>query len=678
MSFNFRSLRTQCMFIGGLLIFIAMVILGASSYYYANKYLQESENNSIKLMSENSHIKVNTRLSELIGYLESAADTARLKNAKDKDTILSALNDCMVRAKDFSVVAYVDLNGNAIRQNGEISSVLNREYFKHIMETKEKYISEVLISSTTNQPATILIVPVMNNGKMTGMVYGSLELSDFQSFVNDINFAKTGSAYLLDEMGTIIVHSKNPELVKKINLNGENNPAKIKNEIPIDSRLTQLYTNSLKTSELVSGVFNFGNNDLQFGTFSTIDLPGGKKWTLAIVAPESEVNEPINTLTRNIILITIICIIIAMIIAMYLSEKLATPIIQIKDQLNQLASGNLGLPKLNINSKNELGDLAHACNKMIEDLKTLLHQIQKTVEQVAAASEELTASADQSAQVTVQVAQSIADVATSSNAQVESIDKSTKVIENITSEIHSVSIMANNSANYAQDAVTKAQNGNEFVNKAVIQMQQIQDTVTTSASVVSRLGDRSKEIGQIIETISAIAAQTNLLALNAAIEAARAGDHGRGFAVVAEEVRKLAEQSREAAGQIATLIGEIQAETNNAVISMNAGTEEVKVGTSAVSNAGSTFIEIVKLVEQVATQITNLSTTARDIANGTTTIVSSIQSIDTESQKVAEQTQAVSAATEEQSASMEQIASSSQSLANLAQELQDTAHKFKF
>ena len=678
MSFNFRSLRTQCMFIGGLLIFIAMVILGASSYYYANKYLQESENNSIKLMSENSHIKVNTRLSELIGYLESAADTARLKNAKDKDTILSALNDCMVRAKDFSVVAYVDLNGNAIRQNGEISSVLNREYFKHIMETKEKYISEVLISSTTNQPATILIVPVMNNGKMTGMVYGSLELSDFQSFVNDINFAKTGSAYLLDEMGTIIVHSKNPELVKKINLNGENNPAKIKNEIPIDSRLTQLYTNSLKTSELVSGVFNFGNNDLQFGTFSTIDLPGGKKWTLAIVAPESEVNEPINTLTRNIILITIICIIIAMIIAMYLSEKLATPIIQIKDQLNQLASGNLGLPKLNINSKNELGDLAHACNKMIEDLKTLLHQIQKTVEQVAAASEELTASADQSAQVTVQVAQSIADVATSSNAQVESIDKSTKVIENITSEIHSVSIMANNSANYAQDAVTKAQNGNEFVNKAVIQMQQIQDTVTTSASVVSRLGDRSKEIGQIIETISAIAAQTNLLALNAAIEAARAGDHGRGFAVVAEEVRKLAEQSREAAGQIATLIGEIQAETNNAVISMNAGTEEVKVGTSAVSNAGSTFIEIVKLVEQVATQITNLSTTARDIANGTTTIVSSIQSIDTESQKEAEQTQAVSAATEEQSASMEQIASSSQSLANLAQELQDTAHKFKF
>ncbi len=676
MSSNFQNLRTQCMVIGGLLIFLAMGILGITSYHFANIYLQESETDSVRLLSENAELKVNARLAELIGYLEATADTARLKNANDQTAILSALNDCMARAKELSIVGYVDLKGNAIRQNGERSSVAEREYFKKVMQTGKSYVSEVLISSTTQKPAVILAVPVMTNGKMSGIVYGSYELSNLQSIAQDIKFAKTGFAYLVDQAGTVIVHSKNQDLVQQVNLNGDANTANVKNPSPIDPKLTQLYKDSLETTDLVSGVYTFGSDELKFSTFSTINLPGGNKWTLGITAPESEVNESINTLLRNTIVITIVCIIIAMLVVMYLSTKLTTPIIEIRNQLTKLAAGNLALPELSINSKNELGELAAACNKMVRDLKSLLQQIQKTIEQVAASSEELTASAEQSAQVTTQVAQSITEVASSSDAQVDAINSSTHIIEAIASDIDDVSVKANNSASQAQNAVQKAQDGNAYIDKAVTQMQQIETTVTKSADVVTKLGERSKEIGQIVATISAIAAQTNLLALNAAIEAARAGEQGRGFAVVAEEVRKLAEQSHDAAKQIASLIGEIQSETDTAVIAMNAGTEEVKIGAAVVSDAGNAFISIVELVEQVAKEIVALSSTANHIANGTTTIVSSIKSIDIESQKVAEQTQTVSAATEEQSASMEQIAASSQSLATLAQELQDTAHKF--
>ena len=673
---NFQNLRTQCMVIGGLLIFLAMGILGITSYHFANIYLQESETDSVRLLSENAELKVNAQLAELIGYLEATADTARLKNANDETAILSTLTDCMARAKEFNVVAYVDLKGNAIRQNGVRSSVAEREYFKKVMQTGKSYVSEVLISPTTQKPAVILAVPVMTNGKMSGIVYGSYELSNLQGIAQDIKFAKTGFAYLVDQAGTIIVHSKNQDLVQQVNLNGDANTANVKNPSPIDPKLTQLYKASLETADLVSGVYTFGSDELKFSTFSTINLPGGNKWTLGITAPESEVNESINTLLRNTIIITIVCIIIAMLAVMYLSTKLTTPIIEIRNQLTKLAAGNLALPELSINSKNELGELAAACNKMVRDLKSLLQQIQKTIEQVAASSEELTASAEQSAQVTTQVAQSITEVASSSDAQVDAINSSTHIIEAIASDIDDVSVKANTSASQAQNAVQKAQDGNAYIDKAVTQMQQIETTVTKSADVVMKLGERSKEIGQIVATISAIAAQTNLLALNAAIEAARAGEQGRGFAVVAEEVRKLAEQSHDAAKQIASLIGEIQSETDTAVIAMNAGTEEVKIGAAVVSDAGNAFISIVELVEQVAKEIVALSSTAKHIANGTTTIVSSIKSIDSESQKVAEQTQTVSAATEEQSASMEQIAASSQSLATLAQELQDTAHKF--
>ncbi|WP_371363682.1 methyl-accepting chemotaxis protein [Sporomusa rhizae] len=208
-------------------------------------------------------------------------------------------------------------------------------------------------------------------------------------------------------------------------------------------------------------------------------------------------------------------------------------------------------------------------------------------------------------------------------------------------------------------------------------MAQIEETVRNSAQVVAKLGERSKEIGQIVDAISGIAGQTNLLALNAAIEAARAGEQGRGFAVVAEEVRKLAEQSQEAAKKIAGLIGEIQGDTDKAVASMNDGTREVNVGADVVNAAGVAFREIIDMVSQVSSQIKEISAAIQQMASGSQQIVGSVKKIDDLSKSSAGEAQNVSAATEEQLASMEEIASASQALAQLAQDLQVAVARFR-
>ena len=122
-----------------------------------------------------------------------------------------------------------------------------------------------------------------------------------------------------------------------------------------------------------------------------------------------------------------------------------------------------------------------------------------------------------------------------------------------------------------------AQKGEALMNEAMAKMAGIEQSVLHSAEVVEKLGESSKQIGEIVDTISGIADQTNLLALNAAIEAARAGETGRGFAVVAEEVRKLAEQSREASEQIKERIAGVQRDTAEAVAAMQSGTSEVQV-----------------------------------------------------------------------------------------------------
>lgn len=386
-----------------------------------------------------------------------------------------------------------------------------------------------------------------------------------------------------------------------------------------------------------------------------------------------------STITKILVLVILAALILAIILGFVIAKQIDTRLKGIVKYLEILADGDFSkeIAKSSLEDRSEFGTISRAVEKMKNNIRALLKNLMETSEHMAASSEELTASSEQSAQAANQVAGSVTEVAQGAENQMKATDQAGQIVEKIAVSINQVSQKSQQVASSANHTMQTATDGESIIKRAVSEMKTIVEKTNATSTVISKLEDKSKQIGQIVETISGIASQTNLLALNAAIEAARAGDAGRGFAVVAEEVRKLAEQSETAAEQITSLIGEVQSSTREAVVFMDTNQKEIISGVQAVDDAGSNFNNILGMVGDMTKQIDAITSSIDEVTKGTTHVVTAVQGIAAESRKAFEQTQTISAATEEQSASVEEIASASEHLAQMAADLQKAVQKFK-
>ena len=378
--------------------------------------------------------------------------------------------------------------------------------------------------------------------------------------------------------------------------------------------------------------------------------------------------------------VTVAIVVIALsIISRVIAGGITTPLTRMVELFHHLKAGDFRKSDLiDPNRGDEFGIMSQAIRDMRETIANLLKKTANSSEQLAASSEELTASAHQSAQASEQVAQSVTNSASSVVEQQQNVGEAMESIDSAMVSINNLNKTANVVSDHATRANSQAATGSGAVDNAVQQIISVEKIVNDSAATVDKLGKRSQEIGQIVEAISGIAEQTNLLALNAAIEAARAGEHGRGFAVVSEEVRKLAEESQNAAQKIASLIGDIQADTTEAVASMQKGTQAVREGSESVQKLSETFDQIKEATDSVAGEARNMVQELVLVSQATEKIRTNSQKIEEKSNHVSREMESVSAASQEQSASAEEIASASDELSRLAQDLQNSLQSFKY
>lgn len=388
-------------------------------------------------------------------------------------------------------------------------------------------------------------------------------------------------------------------------------------------------------------------------------------------------SKQIQDIKFQMILLGVFAVVISLIIAMVVGSLMSRPINGMAKAAKRIAEGDLTAEQIRIKNRDEVGDLALAFNQMATNLKELIKNVRQNTVQVSGSAAELTASADQTIQATEQITSSIQEVASGSEAQGKNATESSEAMKNMTKGIQQLASTTAAVSELAMETNSEAKKGNESLHRVISQMTTINTAVLESASVVKNLDGHSIEIGNIISIITDIAEQTNLLALNAAIEAARAGDHGRGFAVVADEVKKLAEQSKKSAEQIATLISEIQQDTNRAVAVMDTGTQEVQIGMQVVKVAEEGFAKIVELIEQVSMQIQEATTVSEEMSSSAEQIYASFDEIATIAQMSSSNLQNVASASEEQLATIEEVAASASTLSNMAEELHTQVSRFK-
>jgi len=319
--------------------------------------------------------------------------------------------------------------------------------------------------------------------------------------------------------------------------------------------------------------------------------------------------------------------------------------------------------------RSELKPISTAVNQMLDSLRLMVDEMHGVSDEVAGSSNLMASVARETSDGVQATATTISGLARGAEDQVNSMMIASSTISQMAEEIDRVAEAAREVAKYSLEARVTVEDGADAIDRATDKMGKLVGTTTSSAQAMHDLGERSEQIGLIVDVITDIADQTNLLALNAAIEAARAGEHGKGFAVVAGEVRKLAEGSARAANQIAGIVREIQRTIGGTVVLMENSTKEADEGAKVVGNAGQSLNRIKTAVETIGAETHAISQATDSIAEGSNKVVEIISTVASISEESASSTEEVSACVEEQTASMEEISAAAAELAETAERL---------
>jgi methyl-accepting chemotaxis protein len=528
--------------------------------------------------------------------------------------------------------------------------------WRQVVETQQGVFQDFApYAPSNNEPAAFIGYPVKDpNGNLTAVVALQLSLEAINEIMQQrTGMGETGETYLvgpdklmrsdsfLDPQG----HSVKASFAGNVAGNG------------IDTHASQ---EALRGNNGTEIVIDYNGNPV-LSAYTPIHF-GDITWALIAEIDEAEIRQPINSLIKSIVIIASVLIIFIAMFALLIATKITRPLIQGVDFAKTISSGDL-TTHLDIQQKDEIGDLAGALNEMGGNLRTMFQDISSGVQTLSSASTELSAISNQMSANSEQTTEKANGVAAAAEEMSVNMNSVAAASEETSVNVNMVAAAAEEMSTTITEIASNTEKTKVITETAVNQSRDASDQI-------NELGIAAQEVGKVTETITDISEQTNLLALNATIEAARAGEAGKGFAVVANEIKDLAKQTSEATGEIKEKIARIQDASRSSVTEITQITGVISEVSEMVSTVAVTVEEQAKATQEISTNVSQASQGIQEV-NENVAQASSVTG------EVASDIAEVGQASSEISASSTQVNVSAEELSELAERLTGMVNQFK-
>lgn len=474
-----------------------------------------------------------------------------------------------------------------------------------------------------------------------------------------------GYIYALDEKGTFLAHPtrEGENLWDGKDSNGNYFIQEVTEKALAGGGFTQ-YEFELPGQDVLADKIIYSAKDPNWG------------WIIASGTYMQDFNKGANSLLLVIGITLIGAIIIGTAVVILVSRHLALPVRKLSKRVREVAKGNLTVEIENLQRSDEIGQLNEGFNEMVDQLKTLITDVEEAIVEIQSTSSNLTFVAEETNAYGDEIVKAINEVSNGAVKQASDAEDTNRTAIDFAQQIEVLHDKNEVMLDASQHMKRSNQEGLLNLNSLKERSHESSELINTVYAVFNSLIVKVREIEGIVGTITEISDQTNLLALNASIEAARAGEHGKGFAVVAEEVRKLADQTSVATELVRTTLKGIESETNLVNDEMKKTNVIVHQQNDSVAITESSFKEIELAVEKIISVIGEMAAGVKYLNDSKDNMMQSIESIAMISEKNAAASEEVTASVDEQQRAIQLVSESSGDLTDEITALQESIKRF--